>query len=245
MSSQTIKFWPVVFKQFLFKWKANMDMFTGLAILQVIALFFSYNGSGTFSYGSGVEFNIYTSDILVVFTMIWLLVIGVQILRPVSALTTYTMIANRKVDHMSNIIWLIVMSGIGTVAVLLANVLLQLIMSYISGAVTLMPEVSLTFGSYVIGTLTTFIYLVFAGAVGYFFGVLSQWNQLVKVIIPFLLIGALLIAPAIIPEDILINAFSFVFLEKVFMIFVLKMFVIISLLFVASAGIGNRLEVRK
>lgn len=245
MSSKTIKFWPIVFKQFLFKWNVNKDMFTGLAILQVIALFLSYNGSGTFSYGSGVEFNIYTSDILVIFTMIWLLVIGVQILRPINGLATYTMIANRNVDHVSNIIWLIVMSGIGTVAVMLANVLLQLIMSYISGAVTLMPEVSLTFMDYAMGALTTFIYLVFAGAVGYFFAVLSQWNQLVKVVIPFLLIGALLVAPAIIPEDILINTFSFIFLEKVFVIFALKMIVVISLFFAASVGIGSRLEVRK
>lgn len=245
MSSQTIKFWPVVFKQFIFKWKANMDMFTGLAILQVVALLFSYNGSGSFSYGSGVEFHIYTSDIIVVFTMIWVLVIGVQILRPISGLTTYTMVANRKVDHTSNVIWLIVMSAIGTVTVLLANILLQFIMGYLGSDVSLLPEIQLTFSNYIAGALTTFIYLVFAGAVGYFFGVLSQWNQFIKIFIPFLIIGTLLIAPTIIPEDILIKVFSFIFLEKLLVVFVIKMLVIISLLFIASMGIGNRLEVRK
>jgi len=245
MSSKTIKFWPVVFKQFLFKWNVNKDMFTTLAILQVIALFFSYSGSGTFHYMDGVELNFHTSDILIVFTMIWLLVIGVQILRPMNELPTYTMTANRKVDHMSNIVWLVVMSGIGTVTVLLASVLLQLIMNYMSGSIAIMPEVPLTFWSYITGAVTTFIYLIFAGAFGYFFSVLSQWNQLVKIIIPFFLIGTLFIAPAIIPDDLLISIFSFIFLEKVFIVFVLKMIVIISLLFAASIGIGNRLEVRK
>lgn len=245
MSSKSIKLWPIVWKQFQMKWKANIDLLSGLAIFQVIALLFSVNGSGTFNYGSGMEFRIYTGDLIVVFTMIWLIAIGVQILRPVSALTTYTMVANRKSDHLSNIIWLIVMSVIGVVAVVLATILLQVIMGYFGGGSQVQPEVQLSTGNYLMGVGTIYMYVLFAGAVGYFFGVLSQWNQMIKVFLPLLLIGALLVAPNIIPENILIGVFSFIFLEKVFALFILKMLVLTSLLFLASMSMGNRLEVRK
>lgn len=245
MSSQTVKFWPVVWKQFLLKLKANTDMFTGLAIFQVIALIFSFGGNGTFFYGSGIEFNVYTNDVIVIFTMIWLMVIGVQILRPVSALTTYSMVANRTVDYLSNIIWLIVMAGIGTVAVLLANVLLQLITSYLSGGVTVLSDVQLSIGEYVVGVGTIYLYLLLAGACGKFLGVLSQWNQLVKVFIPLLLIGGLFILPTMVSEGVIIHIFTFIFLDEFFLLFALKMLIVSGLLFFMSMRMGNRLEVRK
>lgn len=245
MSSQSVKLWPIVWNQFLLKLKANTDMLTGLAIFQVIALIFSLGGSAGFNYGSGVEFNIYTSDIIVVFTMIWLLVIGVQVLRPASALMTYSMIANRKVDHLSNIIWLVTMAIIGTVTVLLANVLLQLMMSYFSEGVPLLPEAQLSIGEYLVGVCTIFVYVLLAGAIGYFLGVLSQWNQLVKVFIPILLIVALLIVPNMVSEDVIVTVFTFIFLDEIFLLFALKMIVLAGLLFFASMKMGNRLEVRK
>ncbi|HLR14266.1 MAG TPA: hypothetical protein VK144_00445 [Bacillota bacterium] len=245
MSSQGVKFWSIVWNQFLLKLKANTDMLTGLAIFQVIALIFSFGGNGSFNYGSGVEFNIYTSDLIVIFTMIWLIVIGVQVLRPAGALMTYSMIANRKVDHLSNIIWLIVMTGIATVAVLLANVLLQLITSYFSGGVSLLPEVQLSIGEYVVGVCTIGLYLLLASACGYFLGVLSQWNELVKVFIPILLIGALLIVPNMVSEGVIINVFTFIFLDELFLLFALKILIVTGLLFFMSMRMGNRLEVRK
>lgn len=245
MSLEKVNFWSLVRKQFTFKWKSNIDMLTGLAILQVIALIFSSNGTGTFMHFSGVQFHLYTSDILVVFTMIWLLAIGIQVLRPINSVSTYTMVANRVVDHLSNVIWLIVMSGIGTITVLLASTLLQLINRYITGGVHVLSEINIPLWNYMMGAGSIFFYLLLAGAAGYFFGVLSQWNAGVKVLLPVILIGGLLFAPMIFPEDLLIQVFSFIFLEKTFYAFVLKVGIVSAILFVASISIGNRLEVRK
>lgn len=244
MSLQEVNVWSIVWKQFQYKWQSNKDMLTGLAIFQAIGLFLSATG-GTFHHDFGFEFHWYTSDLLVVFAMIWLIVISVQILRPTNRLSTHIMVANRTTDHLSNILWLLVISVIATIVVLLSSVLLQIIMRYIASGIHLSPELHIPFWEYMMGVGSIYLYVLLAGAVGYFFGILSQWNGAMVIVIPVVLIGGLLIAPIYISEDLLIGMFSFLFLEQVFYLFTIKVIALIVTLFVLSIAMGNRLEVRK
>ena len=67
--------WDVVRKQYRYKLKSYMGVFTSLIVIQILAILFSFNGTGMSSGGGLQSFtysvNYYSGSMIPIFTMIW------------------------------------------------------------------------------------------------------------------------------------------------------------------------------
>lgn len=246
MSLTRVNLMETVKKQFFFKLKANIDAFSSLIGIQLLAVLFSLGGSGSSGmFGGDLSVNVkyYTSDIVIVFTMIWSLVTAITITTKPYRNHDFTFVTNRLSSSLSNILFLLVASIIGSITSILSGNLIKMF-----------PYIYLDQQGYsvdsgievfLLGAFAAFLYLFIVSSIGYLIGALVQKSKGFVVLIPVLFFGSLFLDATLGREWFLLGVFQFYFMESTFSLFIVKVILTAALFFAAAAGILNRMEVRR
>lgn len=246
MSLSTANLFDTVKKQFAFKLKANIDTFSSLVGLQLLAILFSLGGSGSFmssSQGMHLQVKYYSADVVIIFTMLWALVTAITITTKQNRNNDFTFVTNRLSSGLSDILFLLIGSLVGAITAMLSKYLplVIAILIFHEDLYSAPLDVSHIF----LGFAMSFIYIFAVSSIGYLVGILVQVNKLFAGFIPVLVIGSLFLDASMQREPTVISIFQFYVMEPSILLFTLKMILTSALLFLASIFILNRLEVKR
>ncbi|WP_404450184.1 hypothetical protein LG307_10320 [Sutcliffiella horikoshii] len=240
----------VVKNQFLYKLSAFSGVYISLIILQVIAVLFSLNGVGNSTGGSeliSLNIHYYSANLIFVFTMLWVFIVSIIITSKGYRDEDFSFVTNRISSDLSNVLFVVLVTIIGTITALLSKYVLQVIVLFLPKFDSIYHSpVSMKIGSFfVMGTLTAFLYIFLCGAAGYFVGTLVRVSNLFKILVPVIFVGYLFFGGTISEVSGLVTIVEFFYLETSFIAFILKVFITVLVLFAGSAAIFNRMEVRQ
>jgi hypothetical protein len=246
MSLTSVNMTRVVKWQYLFKLKANIDAFSSLVGIQVIALLFSLGGTNGFGSSSSyftLTVSSYSADIVIAFTMIWAFVTAITITTRPYRNFDFTFVTNRLSSSLSNVLFLITASLLGGVTAILSGFLVRIAGYFLLGQTLYSSELAV--GELVLGILAASLYIFMASGFGYLFGTLAQVSKAFIIVIPVLLIGFMFFDVALNPQPIEQQIYQFYFLESSFLLFFVKILATTALLFGASSILFNRMGVRQ
>ncbi|MBU8879952.1 hypothetical protein BGM26_13285 [Bacillus sp. FJAT-29790] len=246
MSLMRANLGEIVKKQCAYKRKANIDSFSSLVMIQMIAILFSFGGSGMMGSSSGnmtIDVKYYSADIVIAFTMIWSLVTAITITTKPYRNQDFTFVTNRMSSSLANIFFLLIASIIGAITASLASYLLRalgyLLFDYqFYGHPFLLKEL-------ILGIFITFLYVFCISSIGYLIGTLVQVNKIFIGVIPVLVIGSSILDSSMQREPFIANVFQFFFMESSIGLFIFKIVITAAIFFIASISILNRMEVRR
>jgi hypothetical protein len=246
MSLTTTSLVETVKNQYFFKLKANIDSFSSLVGIQILAMLFSLGGVGSSGFGGGdisVNVKYYSSDMIFAFTMIWAFITAVTITTKPYRNYDFSFVTNRLSSSLSNILFLGSASLLGAVTSVLSGNLLQVIAS-------LFLDEQLYHQSggpshFILGISITFFYLFLTSAIGYLVGALVQISKLFVFILPGFFIGSLFLQAFLLKEPTLWNFIQFYTMETTVSLFILKTVLTTLALFTVALNVLNRLEVRR
>ncbi|MGE7185534.1 hypothetical protein ACQKKK_16510 [Peribacillus sp. NPDC006672] len=246
MSLTKVNLKETVKKQYFFKLKANIDAFSSLIGIQLLALLFSIGGVGSVGMGgSNINVNIkyYSADLVIGFTMIWAFVTAITITTKPYRNHDFTFVTNRLSSSLSNILFLLTASIVGSITAILAGDLLK-VLAYI-----LLDEqiysIHAGLQELVMGIGVTIFYVFFVTSIGYFIGTLVQVSKLFIILISVLFFGTLFLEASMQKEPFLVNVFTFYTMESTLSLFIIKVIVTVAVFFSAAISILNRMEVRR
>lgn len=246
MSLTTISLAETVKKQYFFKMKANIDSFSSLIWIQMMALLFSFNATASSGFtNNDISINIryYTSDVVMVFTLIWSFVTAITITTKPNRYHDFTFISNRVSSSLSNILFLATANLFGGVTAILSHNLLKMV--WILSDEQHFYSLQAGFWEHLLGILVAFLYLMLLSSVGYLIGTLVQVSKLFIVILSALVIGSLFLGALFQGNPFIVALYQFYFKEASLFFFLIKVLLSAAILFMASTSILNRLEVRK
>ncbi|MBP2243308.1 hypothetical protein J2Z40_003924 [Cytobacillus eiseniae] len=246
MSLTTVNLLNNIKKLYLFKLKANIDSFSSLIGIQLLALLFSLGGVttiGSFSSNLHIDIKYYSADLVIVFTMIWSFVTAITITTKPYRNHDFSFVTNRLTSSVANILFLFTASMLGGITAMLSGNLLKI-------AITLLLDEPLYLihggvGEIAIGAVAAILYIFGISAIGYFIGALVQVSKLFILLLPILLIGSLYFDGMLQRDPIITDFFKFFLFEASFLIFIVKALLTSVLFFLASIVILNRMEVRR
>lgn len=246
MSFVTMSLAETVKKQYFFKLKANLDSFSALIWIQLMGMLLSFSTMGSMGFESnGISVNVhyYTSDVVIVFTMIWSFITAITITTKPYRYHDFTFITNRLSSSLSNILFLASANLFGALAAIMSHNLLQMIwlISNEENFYSLQAGVA----EHAFGIVIAFLYFMLFSAAGYFVGTLVQVSKAFIVILSALVIGSIFFSFFTGIEPALVSLYQFYFQESSMLLFFLKILLYCAALFAASISILNRLEVRK
>lgn len=246
MSLTTISLIETVKNQYFYKLKANIDSFSSLVGIQILAMLFSFGGVGSSGFGGGdISVNIkhYSSDMIFTFTMIWAFITAVTITTKPYRNHDFSFVTNRLSSSLSNILFLGSASLLGALTSVLSGNLLQVIATlYLDEQLYLLSDGS---SHFILGISITFFYLFLISSIGFLVGTLVQVSKLFVVILPGLFIGALFLQASSSKEPALWNFIQFYTMETTVSFFILKSVLTTLALFTIAISVLNRLEVRR
>jgi hypothetical protein len=236
----------VVKRQYLFKLKANIDAFSSLIGIQVIALLFSLGGMGM-SGSSSSYFTLtvrsYSADVVMAFTMIWGLVTAITITTRSYRNFDFTFVTNRLSSNLSNVLFLVTASLLGGVTSILSGYLVRVAGYFFLGHTLYSSEMAV--GELILGIIAASLYILTASSIGYLFGTLAQVSKAFIIVIPALLIGFLFLDISFNPMPIQQEIYQFYFIESSFILFLIKILLTTAILFGTSSILFNRMGVRQ
>ncbi|MFS1519324.1 hypothetical protein V1503_23085 [Bacillus sp. SCS-151] len=252
MSLTTVTLANTVKNQYFYKLKANIDSFSSLIGIQVLGIIFSLGGIGTISTGSN-NFNIniqyYAADIVIVFTLIWAFSTAITITTKPHRNHDFTFVTNRLSSSLSNILFLITATIVGSITAILSGNVIQVLRYIFIDQQLYVLNTGIQ--ELVIGISAIFLYGLIVCAIGYFIGTLIQVSKLFIIVIPVSLLGFIFLEATLLEGTIrdnylsVIKIFQFYVSEPIFVLFIVKVLITSSLFFMAAISILNRMEVRK
>ncbi|GEN46318.1 hypothetical protein [Alkalibacillus haloalkaliphilus] len=237
MSLTEVSTYDVVKKQFMLKFKAFSKVFTALIIAQIIAMLFSAGSSSSSggSFGSGhqlFQFYYVTGDIVFTFTLIWAVAIPYGLVKREQRTIDFTFVSNRITNHLSNFVFLTVMSLVGALMAFGSSLLLRTLQYLFHTNVYV--QSSLTFVEVLTIISVMFLYILLLAIIGYTMALLMNLHAVMKVVVPVTVLG-FAIFTAVSP---------IYFLESsLFLLFVKVLFTVLALLG-AILMFSDRWEVR-
>ncbi|MDR7074363.1 hypothetical protein [Fictibacillus barbaricus] len=238
--------WDIVKKQYQYKLQSYMGVFTSLIVIQIIAILFSFNGTGMSGGGSSTfsySLNYYSGSMILIFTMIWGLITAIIITSKAYRYDDYSFITNRGTTHTSNLLFLLSASIFAGITVLLCTHFIQVLYIYSVNSESVMFE-QLTIIQNLKGISGTILYIFFFTSIGYFIGSLIQISRLFIFVLPVLFFGAV-IADGLGKEQSMIpHVIKFFGNESSFGLFILKILAASALMYGFAIIISKKLEVR-
>ncbi|BCB02744.1 hypothetical protein [Bacillus sp. KH172YL63] len=240
-----MNFWDIVRKQFLYKIKAYRGVYSSLMVIQILAILFSFLGTGMHGGGAGTisfEVRTYSSSVIIGFMMIWAFIISVIMTTKAYRYDDFTFITNRLTGHLSNILFLLFASMIGGITTFMADFLVKdfMMIMHSSQYVFIEAEPSL------FGVLGAVLYLFLFSAFGYACGMLVQISRLFLIVIPLLMVGTSIITSFITGDMVTgVDVAGVFFDESSFMIFFMKVVLTALPLLAVVTYLSNKLEVRQ
>ena len=237
----------VVKTQYLYKLKAYGQVFFSLVFIQLLAILFSLYGVGQMGSGSGdieIKVQYYSADLVVVFTFLWGFITATLITGKGYRYDDFTFITTRLIGNLSNALFLLTASILGSITAMLSAFLIKWIMVLVKGPIYIQQDIqSLTFVEFLIGVAITAFYIFLFCSIGYFVGTLIQLSKLFAFFLPVLFFGLLFLGG--IDGAVVKIVYSFIFTESSIVVFIFKVFIVISLFFSSSFFLSNRLEVKQ
>lgn len=241
----------IVIKQFIYKLKSNLSIFYGLIAIQLFGLLASTGGTTTSGMSDGninINIHIYSADIVISFTMIWLLISSLR-LAISSKETDFTFVSNRFCSNISNIGFLFAISGISGITASLYAAVIRVVVYFWNGKVNIAADNFFINPWYLLlGIGASILYMIIFCSVGYFYGVLIRLSRLFAFFVPVCIVGELIIMRVfnLTDHEFYINGIiAYYSNESSFIVFFMKV-VATTVVFLASAVlISNRLEVRR
>ncbi|MUK89394.1 hypothetical protein GMD78_13580 [Ornithinibacillus sp. L9] len=246
MSLVNVNLGNVVKKQYLFKLRSYVGVFTSLVVLQLIALLFSLGGTGGGGGGSGnfhVMINYYSGDVVIIFTILWVFINGILITTKAYREDDFSFVTNRLTNNLSNILFLLTASLVGGVTAIASGILLKVIRYFFFNAEPIITTFSISTIEIIYGVLATILYVFLFGSLGYLVGSLVQLYKKLAIILPVAFFGILF---ALASRDIMLveGVGEFYFKETSFLLFTVKVITTSGILLIVSLTISNRQEVR-
>jgi hypothetical protein len=246
MSLTTSSLLETTKNQYFYKLKANIDSFSSLVGIQLLAMLFSFGGVGSSGFGGGdisVNIKYYSSDMIFAFTMIWAFITALTITTKPYRNYDFSFVTNRLSSSLANILFLGSASLLGGLTSVLSGNLLQVIaMLFLDEQLYYLQGGS---SHFILGISITFFYLFLISSIGYLVGTLVQVSKLFVVIIPGLFIGSLFLQAASSTEPTLWKIIQYYTMEPTVSLFILKAVLTTLALFTVAISILNRLEVRR
>jgi hypothetical protein len=249
MSLTKVRMLDVVKKQYFYKLKAYIQVFMTLVILQLLAIFFSFNGTGMMGVGNGtieIEVRYYSADIVVAFTMLWGFITAILITTKAYRNDDFAFVTNRVSSNLSNALFLLTASIIGGITAILSTYLMKVIMYFFVGDIFVKSTNAMVApNELLVGILATIFYVFLFCALGYFVGTLVQISKIFIILLPALFFGSLFLAETRGNAGIVQNVFEFIFMESSVPLFIVKIMIATGLLFFSAVILSNRMEVRQ
>ncbi|MFC4024847.1 hypothetical protein ACFOUV_13675 [Oceanobacillus longus] len=237
----------VVKRQYQYKMKAYVGVFSSLIVLQCLAMLFSLTGSGSSGYSStgfSIDITIYSGINIVIFTFLWAFIHSIIMTTKADLQNGFTFVSNRLSNNLSNAAFLLTASIIGGITTILSGFLLRVIVYFFIDTEHLHGEGFIYQPIEVISGMAAMVfYLILACSVGYLLGTITQLHRMLPVILPIAIIGFLIVTQE--QSGYIFKIAEFYFQETSFLLFVLKVMMTSILCFVGSILLSNRLEVRK
>ncbi|MBD3107994.1 hypothetical protein IEO70_06410 [Bacillus sp. AGMB 02131] len=232
----------IVKKQYLYKLKAYKGSYSSLMAVQIIGLLFSTtvsgsmggSSSGDFSY----EFDIYSTNMVFAFTLLWAFVTGMTITSKNYRYDDFSFVANRQTSNLSNMLFLLSISAVAGATAILIGFAYRLLFPLVISAEILSAPYTVT--NLAVGIMATVLYCLLLSALGYLVGTISQLNKAFKFILPILLIGMLFAN-----SEMISSMLQFYLMETSFLNFMFKVIIPTFIFFLLASVISNRMEVRK
>ena len=218
--------------------------------MQMIASLFTLGGVGTTSTSwdtTQITIHYYSSDLIIVFTLIWAFIMGITITQKAYRYSDFAFVSNRFTSNLSNLLFLLTASVVGGIsAILVGNVLKVILFFYFGsensmGGTLLTPPMELILGMFV-----TSLYILLLSSLGYFFGMLVQLHKGFFVFLLGLFLGIIIFGIRSVEQTNIIGSmFMFFYKETSFLLFMVKTLLTAAILFSCTILISNRMEVRK
>ncbi|ADU30890.1 hypothetical protein Bcell_2633 [Evansella cellulosilytica DSM 2522] len=243
MSFSEVNTVEIVKTQFKYKVSSYINVYGTLIGVQIFALALSFLGGSSFMSSNqavALGATTYTDSLIVGFSVFWAFITSILLTTKQMRSYDYTFVSNRLTSHISNIVFLIIMSVIGAISAKLVGLLMKVIimLTYsdpVYGALTSFPEL-------LVGMAVAAFYLILFAALGYAIGLVAQMNKIFIFLIPSLFIASLLFDSG--ENGIITNILKFFIGETSLSVFFIKVLVTITLLFLLSFQALKRLEVR-
>lgn len=238
----------VLKRQYFYKLKAYMGLFNGLAAVQLMVFLFTFGRAGmmgTNGDGISVTVNRYSGDVILIFTIAW--VVSISILFSTQAFRNgdFTFVSNRLSSNLSNIGFLLTVSVAAGVTVPLYGAVVRLIIYFTQGSQNIMSEnFFLVPQEFLLGIAAASLYMILFSAIGYLIGILVQYSKLFIPLLPVLFLGVIFLQRTQ-STNVLPSLFVFFAHENSIPLFALKVLAAGMILFAAGSLISNRTEVRQ
>jgi hypothetical protein len=195
MSLTEVSFAEIVKKQFRYKVKAYLGVFSSLIILQLVAIAFSFNGvssSGSGSDSFSISISTYSANMVIAFTILWVFIISIMLTTKSYRNDDFSFVSNRLTSSLSTIVFLLAASIAAGVTAMLSSFLLKSIVYYfLSYEIIAGSTSSASAGEFFMGLIATIFYLVLFSSFGYFIGMLVQLHRAFAISIPAVIFGLL------------------------------------------------------
>ncbi|MFD2706651.1 hypothetical protein [Salibacterium lacus] len=245
MSSNAVNMTTAIGRLFTFKCRAFTEILSALLLLQLFAVLlsstiFSAVTTSMFQEGFDITMDTYSSDYVIVFTMLWGFLCSLNITTKAYREDDFLFVTNRLTSHLSTILFLCAVSAAGGVTAALSGFLIRVLAFYIHDNVIMSTVPSP--GLFLMGTAAAAGYVLLSAAAGYLAGIIIQWHRAFKLILPAVGIGLMSLRGL---ENIAVQLRAFLYLESSFPLFSLKVLGILVLVFGAGLLLAKRLEVRQ
>ena len=240
-----ITLFNVVKKQVKFKVKSYTGIFQSLVVLQLLGILFATIGTSSMSesdsfFSMTVEF--YSSGIILGITAFWLIINALLLTTTAYREDDFTFVTNRLSRLWANIIFVIMLSVIGAVSSYLATNVLKVYLFMQNKELIFIDHVSITSG--IISLLGLVGYYILLGSIAYTIGSIVQRNKVLAIVLSTSLIavGTLLLQFQL--DDMIAQVLFFFTNETNFALFLMKISITSSLLFLLSWSMSRNQEVR-
>ena len=195
--------------------------------------------------GIHLNINYYSSDIIIIFTMLWGFNSAALITSKAYRFDDFAFVTNRVSGNIANLYVMLTLSVIGGLTSIMSGVLLKLIIYYFTDVqifndTWLMSEPNL----FVTSILSASMYIFLFCALGYMIGMLFQVSKMILAALAALFIWGLF-KDVSGGSNIMVNVFTFFVSESSLFLFFIKIIFCSILMFSISLVISNRMEVRQ
>ena len=238
----------IVKKQYFFKLKAYMGLFSTMIAVQALGILLSLNGvmsSGTGSGEFSVSTKIFAGDIIIALTMIWAFFVAHNLTTNEYRKTDFMFVTNRLSSNLSSVGFVLTAAAIGGVTASLAGVLLRVIVYFTHGSQNIASQYFFILPQELfLGIIATTFYIILISAASYFLGALTQRHKGFTVLLPALAIGLLFLgARGVGNVGVILGEIAHFFTnESSLVLFMLKIIGVAIILFYSSILMSNRLE---
>jgi hypothetical protein len=213
----------------------------------MIAILFSFNGSSMMGGGSetfSYDVKYFTGSLILTFTMLWAFIVGILITTKAYRNDDYSFVTNQSASTYSNILFLLSACAFAGVTAFLSTHLFQLIAVFVLKDHSFMMQ-QLTVIEMLKGFSASFLYIFLIASIGYFAGMLIQFNRAFVFILPVVIFGLLILEGVVTGEStILVKTGIFFGDETSFVLFAVKVIGVSSLFYAAASFLLRQMEVK-